>query len=109
MMERQWAQSLIIIASIFLLSVPLWGNENGGEKNEKVKMAAKTAVSIDQAIQAATQEVSGKVIEAELEEEHDTIVWEIEVVTSEGKVKEIHIDATSGNVIDVEEENEKDD
>ena len=108
-MERQWPQSLIIIASIFLLSVPLWGNEKGGEKDEKVKMAAKATVSIDQAIKAATQKVSGKVIEAELEEEHDTTVWEVEVVTSEGKVKEVHIDATSGKVIDVEEEDGKED
>jgi peptidase YpeB-like protein len=39
---------------------------------------------------------------AELEQKHGTTVWEVEVLGSDGNVTEIHIDATSGAVIDTE-------
>ena len=72
-------------------------------------MAATAKVTIDQAIKPASEKVAGKVVEAELEMKHDTLVWEVEVVTAENKVMEVHIDAVSGAVIDVEEEkSEKD-
>lgn len=35
---------------------------------------------------------------------HGLLVWEVEAVTAENKVMEVHIDAGTGAVIDVEEE-----
>ena len=67
------------------------------------RSAAKAKVTIDQAIKTASEKVAGKVVEAELEKKH-ALVWEVEVVTAENKVMEVHIDAESGAVIDVEEE-----
>ena len=75
-----------------------------GKEDDKATMAAAAKVTIEQAIKTATGQVSGKVIEAELEKKHQTLVWEIEVVTSKNKVMEVHIDARTGAVIDVEEE-----
>ena len=40
----------------------------------------------------------------ESERKHDGLVWEVEVLTAENKVMEVHIDAETGAVIDVEEE-----
>jgi uncharacterized membrane protein YkoI len=76
-------------------------------KKGKVEMAQAAKVPIDQAIQTALEKASGKVIEAELEHKHKTLVWEVEIVTPENKVVEVHIDAESGAVIDVEEEKPK--
>ncbi len=42
-------------------------------------------------------------IEAELEKKHGKAIWEVEIVTAEGKVVEVHVDAETGTVIDVEE------
>ncbi|MBX3332705.1 MAG: PepSY domain-containing protein, partial [Nitrospira sp.] len=61
-------------------------------------------VTIDQAIKTASGKVSGKVVEAELEKKHNTLIWEVEIVTSDKKLMEVHIDAATGAVIDVEEE-----
>ena len=82
-MKRAWIHAVAFIALIVLLSIPSWGNAN--EKGEEVKMAAEAKISIDQAIKAATEKVTGKVIKAYLEEEHDTIVWEVYIVTPDGK------------------------
>lgn len=78
----------------------------GGEHN-KIEMAATAKVTIDEAIKTASEKIAGKIIEAELERKHNRLVWEVEVLTAEGKVMEVHIDAETGAVIDVEEEKSK--
>jgi uncharacterized membrane protein YkoI len=78
----------------------------GGEKERtgKAEMAAAAKVTIDQAIKTASEKVSGKIIEAELETTHHKLVWDVDIVTADKKVMEVHIDAETGAVIDVEEE-----
>ena len=78
-----------------------------GEEHNKLEMAAAAQVTIDEAIKTALEKVPGKVIEAELEDKHHTLVWEVEIVTPENKVMEVHIDAKTGTVIDIEEEKTK--
>jgi uncharacterized membrane protein YkoI len=78
-----------------------------GEEQNKVKMAAAAKITIDEAIKTASEKVSGKVIEAALEGKHHTLVWEVEIVTPEDKVMEVHIHAETGAVIDIEEEKAK--
>lgn len=78
-----------------------------GEERNKVEMAAAAKVSIDEAIKTASEKIAGKIIEVELERKHNKLVWGVEVVTAENKVMEVHIDAETGVVIDVEEEKMK--
>lgn len=59
----------------------------------KVEKAASAKVPIDEAITLAREKVSGTVIQAGLEQKHDRLIWEVEVVTPEKRVMEIHIDA----------------
>lgn len=101
--------STILAFAMSLLAAGLLtaGEAYSGEKKSKVEMAATAKVTIDEAIKTASEKVSGKVIEAELEKKHDKLVWEVEVVTAENKVMEVHIDAETGAVIDVEEETAK--
>jgi uncharacterized membrane protein YkoI len=98
----------VAIGAMLVLNGPAWSDQKGkgkkDEAKETVEMAAAAKVTIDQAIKTASEKVAGKVVEAELEKKHDTLVWEVEVVTAENKVMEVHIDAESGAVIDVEEE-----
>ncbi|HSL02057.1 MAG TPA: PepSY domain-containing protein [Nitrospiraceae bacterium] len=98
----------VAIGAMLVLNGPAWSDQKGkrkkDESKETVEMAATAKVTIDQAIKTASEKVAGKVVEAELEKKHDKLVWEVEVVTAENKVMEVHIDAKSGDVIDVEEE-----
>ena len=98
----------VAVGAVLVLNGPAWSDQKGkgkkDESKEMVEMAAKAKVTIDQALKTASEKVPGKVVEAELEKKHDTLVWEVEVVTAENKVMEVHIDAESGAVIDVEEE-----
>ena len=100
--------ALLLLAAGSLTAVgAAYGGEKGEKKGEtkgKAEMAAAAKVTIDQAIKTASDKVAGKVIEAELEKKHNKLVWEVEVVTSDNKVMEVHIDAETGTVIDVEGE-----
>lgn len=104
---------LVIAAAAFtglLLAVtgPAWSDDKGGKKEkdetkQAVEMSKTAKVTIEQAIKTATEKVAGKVIEAELERKHDKAIWEVEIVGADDKVSEVHVDADSGAVIDVEE------
>lgn len=98
----------VAIGAMLVLNNPVWSGEKGkpqkDECKETVEMAAAAKVTIDQAIKTGSEKVAGKVVEAELEKKHDKLIWEVEVVTAENKVMEVHIDAGTGEIIDVEEE-----
>jgi len=98
-MKKPIVLMVSLLGGLLLLFSSSWGN---GEKDGKEKLAGEAKITIQEAIEAATAKVPGKVIEAELESEHGTTVWEIEIVTTTKKV--VHVDATSGKVIDVEED-----
>ena len=100
-----FALAMLLAAGTLAVGGTAYGDEK--EKNGKAEMAATAKVTIDQAIKTASDKVAGKVIEAELEKKHNKLVWEVEIVTAENKVMEVHIDADSGAVIDVEEEKAK--
>ena len=98
----------MVVGAMMLFSGLAWSEDKGkghkDEVKEAIDMAAAAKVTIDQAIKTALEKVSGKVVEAELETKHNKIVWEVEVVTAENKLMEVHIDADTGAVINVEEE-----
>ncbi|MBH0197237.1 MAG: PepSY domain-containing protein [Nitrospira sp.] len=96
------ALALLLAAGTLAVSGTAYGDEK--EKNGKAEMAATAKVTIDQAVKIALEKVAGKVIEAELEKKHNKLVWEVEVITVKNRVMEVHIDAQSGVVIDVEED-----
>ncbi len=107
---RQQSPTLFALAMLLAVgTLALGGTAYGGKnvKDGKAEMAAAAKVTIEQAVKTASEKVPGRVIEAELEKKHHKLVWEVEVVTAENKVMEVHIDADSGAVIEVEEEKAK--
>jgi len=88
-----------VIGLLFALGSTIWADDKEDNVTNLVKDAK---VTIDQAIKTASEKVPGTVVEAELERKHGKTVWEVEVLGSDGNVTEVHIDATSGSVIDTE-------
>lgn len=66
--------------------------------HKKNKVQPELKLSLEQAIDIALQKAGGKVKEAELDREHDTMHYKIESI-KEGKTYKTVIDANSGNVI----------
>jgi uncharacterized membrane protein YkoI len=97
----------LALASLMLAAGTMIMIDQVSAEPNKFEKAAAAKVSIDEAITTARENVSGTVIEVELDQNHDRLIWEIEVITPEKQTKEIHIDAQTGTVIDVNEEKVK--
>jgi uncharacterized membrane protein YkoI len=105
--SRQTAATIVVIAGVLAIGTPAWSGKDGkqemDETREAVELSKTAKVTIEQAVKTATEKLPGKVIEAELEKKHGKGVWEVEIVGADGKVTEVHVDADTGTVIDMEE------
>jgi len=77
------------------------------EAKEKLELAGQVKIPFDQAAQTAVQKVAGKVIEVELEKADGKVVWEVEILTAEGKLEELYVDAVAGGLVEVKEDEDK--
>ena len=68
----------------------------GSAKEKEIFSLAK--VSMDDAEAAALRSVAGGVVEAKLERERGKVLYEFEIITSDGKETNVHVDASSGAV-----------
>lgn len=95
----------LLVGISLIATGPAWSDKKGKHEEEGnvADMAKEAKVTADQAIKTATEKVQGTVVEAELEKKHDKTIWEVEIVGADGKVSEVHIDAATGAVIDVED------
>lgn len=77
------------------------------DTKDKQAITEAPTVSMIQAIEIANTQVPGIVLEAELENEDDTNIYEIEIVKADGVEMEVEINAESGEVLAVEEDDGK--
>lgn len=92
--------SLVGLAGTTLVLVLATGFAIGGEARMGQKEAEPAAgISIEEAIKAATQKYPGKVLEAELEDEDGSAVWELDILTSDGQKIEVQVDGRTGEVL----------
>lgn len=97
------ATFLVIPACLlFGASTPLLADD---DKSDNFDLES-VVVTIDQAISIANNEVTGTVVSSELESENGSLVWEVEVVDTSNKRFEIEIDASTGDVLEVEIEDD---
>ena len=61
-------------------------------------------LSLETILKRVRQEHPGKVLEVEFEKEGGKIVYEIEILSDKGIVKEIYVDAESGNILSAKED-----
>ena len=99
----------VLVGTSLIATGPAWSDKKGKHEEEGnvADLAKEAKVTVDQAIKTATEKVQGTVVEAELEKKHDKTIWEVEIVGADGKVSEVHIDAATGAVIDVEDKKDE--
>ena len=91
-----------LISFCLTLSAVIFNFGLGMSANQSAEMPPKEAVptiTMVEALKIATELVPGRVVEAELEDEEDIPFYEIEIISSEGIVVEVQVDANSGQII----------
>lgn len=76
------------------------GKAIGGEM-AKTKAATRAKITLEQAVQAVKDKVPGKVLGAELTEK-DMAVWDVNILSMEGKEIHMSVDAMTGKVMESE-------
>jgi uncharacterized membrane protein YkoI len=108
----RYPAALVIVAAAAVACGP--GGEPAEEEHAAVEeespgLFARATVTPEEA-QAIVLEQSegGTIVEAELEEEGDLLVYSFEVRQADGSVLDVEVDAMSGEVLSEEEDDEED-
>ncbi|RDW17683.1 PepSY domain-containing protein [Oceanobacillus chungangensis] len=76
--------------------------EEGDDEQSQAELAKQATVTKEAATKTALDQVPGTVGDVELEDENGTVVYSIEVTAEDGTKQEVKVDATSGEVVKVE-------
>jgi len=69
--------------------------------------AAKVKVSLTDAVKTALAAAPGKAVAVKLDSEKGTLIYEVDVLSSSGKLTSVAVNAVTGNVTATEEENDE--
>ena len=100
-------QHNIILTTLFAMALTAGAVTNVAQADEskekeakELQLFSKAKISLIEAIKAAEQNTGGKALEAELDDGSNAIQFEIKIL-KDGKIYEVLVDGTTGNVIKV--------
>lgn len=79
-------------------------SRRGDHDDALAAVASGEALPLPRILQIVARHVPGEVVEVELDRSDGRLIYEVEVLTSSGRIREIDIDARTGAVIEVEDE-----
>ena len=77
-------------------------NRYDDDDDDNKHQNVSTKISLDEAKKLALAEVNGTITEAELDNDDNRLLYEIEILTSNDREAEVKVDATNGKVLKVE-------
>ena len=100
------------IVSALIATVVLFASPSSADDSEKAReqdairaaLQRGEALPLARILAIAQQHVPGDVLEVELEREDGVLIYEIKVLTGNGRVRELEIDARSGTVVKIEDD-----
>jgi uncharacterized membrane protein YkoI len=96
---------LILAAALVFAAV---GGASAGDDDdhESARRAVEQgrALPLPEIIARVAPRVPGKVIEVELEDDDGTLVYDLKVLSPEGRLREIEVDAATGKILEIEDD-----
>lgn len=86
-----------------LLASPAWADRADHDRARRA-LEAGEILPLSEILQAAEATHPGRVIELELERDDGRWIYEMELVTRDGRIYEMEIDAATGTVLEIERE-----
>lgn len=81
------------------------GRGRGGDHDDaREALEQGDALPLTQILPLALRAVPGEILEIELEREHGRLVYEVEILARTGRVRKVNMDARTGRVLGVEDE-----
>lgn len=107
-MKSRLFVTLALLLGTLSLGVSTGMADNQDKKNEhalvREALQRGEVLPLVKILEIANQQVPGDVIEVELENNKDALIYEIKILTGTGRVREVKIDARSGAVVKIEDD-----
>lgn len=88
--------TIFLLAIAFLIEIGMFARGYAGEPTAAViDMREATGIVL-------AEFPNARIVEIELDREDGRLVYEVELVTPEGREKEVHVDAVTGRLVKVE-------
>ena len=88
-----------VIVLVALLLAPAAAHADGDHERARKALQAGQVLPLKTILDKATERFPGDLIEAELEEEHGRMVYELKLISPEGNVMKLIFDARDGSLI----------
>ena len=103
-MNKKHNKILKVMLAMVIITGTAANVAQAGESKEKeakeLKLFGQAKITLTEAIKAAEQKTGGKAMEAEVDDESNTVQFEIEVL-KDGKIHEVLVDGITGKVLKV--------
>ena len=95
-----------IVAAIGIAagSILAYEHYRSHERNRSESVRADGVLPLVGILDIAARHLPGEVLKIELENEHERLQYEIKVLADNGRVREIKLDARSGELIEIEDD-----
>lgn len=93
--------ALILVAGMAGIAL-----SDGDQDRARALRESGEIVPLEQIVDKAREEFPGRILEVELEEEEGILIYEVEILSDSGVVREFMFDARTGELIGTEEEDD---
>ena len=94
--ENPGMKTTVILA---LLLLPVVAHAGDDHERARRALQAGEVLPLKTILEKANAQFPGDLIEAELEDEHGRMVYELKLISPDGKVMKLHYDARDGSLI----------
>lgn len=85
-----------ILAGLIVLAAPVRADDHDGDHDRaRIAREAGDVVPLDRVLAAVARDEQGKVIDVDLEREHGRFVYEVKLLTPDGRRRKVFYDAKS--------------
>lgn len=95
----------LTIAGLTIFMLSGYSNSYADDHDEAYQLLRSGEIlPLEKILQITRKQIQGRVLEVELEHEDDRLIYELEVLDGQGIVWELKVDATSGIIIEQEQD-----
>lgn len=96
--------AMALLAAVAVLAPGVGLSDDIGHEAARRLVEAGTILPLSEVLERVYAEVPGKLLETELEYDDDGLVYEIKVLRPGGRVQEIEVDAATGRILAIEDD-----
>ncbi len=100
-MSGKWRRLAALLMVLGMVTQAAWVQARDLDQDEALQLRREGVIlPLEQLLQSAMQRYPGaRLLEAELEEDDDVLIYEVELLTTDSVVRELELDARSGELL----------